>query len=183
MLSDLDAWKMNEGSWFLVPGSWFLVPGSWFLVPGSWFLVPVRKARPKFSDKQGTRNQEHIDIMPDFYCDQILTGKIPVDVVYETERVLAFHHTRPYFERHIVIIPKIHIDSLASVEATDPALAGDMIVAISKISRDLERESGGCRICSNVGDYQDSNHLHVYIHAGKRLRTEDGIPIERKEAD
>ena len=116
--------------------------------------------------------------MSDFYCDQILTGRIPVDVVYETERILAFHHTRPYFERHIVIIPKSHIESLASIEARDPALAADLIEAISKIAGDLKRETGGCRVCSNVGNFQDSKHLHLYIHAGRRLRTEDGTPIE-----
>jgi histidine triad (HIT) family protein len=44
--------------------------------------------------------------MDDFYCSQIISGKVKIDVVFETERVIAFHHTNPYFEQHIVLIPK-----------------------------------------------------------------------------
>ncbi len=32
----------------------------------------------------------------DIYCDGILSGKLPVDIVAETEEVLAFHHSRPF---------------------------------------------------------------------------------------
>ncbi|WP_223292252.1 HIT domain-containing protein [Salipaludibacillus neizhouensis] len=48
----------------------------------------------------------------DIYCDEILNGLLPVKKVIETERVLAFYHTRPKFEAHIVVIPKKHIPSL-----------------------------------------------------------------------
>jgi histidine triad (HIT) family protein len=44
----------------------------------------------------------------DFYCDMALSGKVPLDIVAETEQVLAFHHTRPFWPVHIVVIPKAH---------------------------------------------------------------------------
>lgn len=114
--------------------------------------------------------------MTDFYCDQILAGKLQVDVVFETEFVVAFHHTKPYFERHIVIIPKSHINSFSAEDLTNTQ-AIDLVRAIQHVSRILEQEYGGCRVCSNVGAYQDTKHLHVYVHAGKRLRAEDGSPM------
>ncbi len=40
----------------------------------------------------------------DFYCDEVLSGNIAVTRVAETGNVLAFHHTRPYWPVHIVII-------------------------------------------------------------------------------
>ena len=46
----------------------------------------------------------------DRYCDLILNGKEPVDRVHETERVLAFHHTRPSYPVHIVVVPKMHYE-------------------------------------------------------------------------
>jgi len=52
--------------------------------------------------------------MKDIYCDQILSGKLKVDIILETDKVMAFHHTQPYWEQHVVIIPKAHIDSLSS---------------------------------------------------------------------
>ena len=116
--------------------------------------------------------------MTDFYCDNILSGKLDVHVVFETDHVLAFHHTKPYFENHIVIIPKRHIDSLSSPEPISAQLALEFMQVINKISILLENKSGGCRVSSNVGDYQSTKHLHWYVHSGKRIRNEDGSPIK-----
>ncbi len=33
--------------------------------------------------------------MDDFYCDQAISGATKVKKVFETDRVLAFHHTKP----------------------------------------------------------------------------------------
>ncbi len=116
--------------------------------------------------------------MSDFYCNQILSGKQKVSVVFETDLVLAFHHTQPYFEYHIVIIPKHHIESLTSLEAIESDLANDFLVAIQRVTSMLEKEPGGCRVSSNIGNYQTTKHLHWYVHSGKRIRNEDGSPIK-----
>lgn len=115
--------------------------------------------------------------MSDFYCEQVLSGKQAVSVVFETELVLAFHHTRPYFEQHIVIIPKQHLEALSSPEAVQADLALDFLRAIQQVTALLEQQTGGCRVSSNVGTYQTTKHLHWYVHAGRRLRAEDGSPI------
>ncbi len=111
--------------------------------------------------------------MSDFYCDEIISKKTEVDIVYETENILAFHHTKPYFELHIVIIPKKHIDSLSTFD-NNPALSLEFLKAISYVTKLVESEFGGCRVSSNVGIYQSTKHLHWYVHYGKRLRNEDG---------
>ncbi|MEO0468919.1 MAG: HIT domain-containing protein [Bacteroidota bacterium] len=115
--------------------------------------------------------------MKNFYTEEVLSGKTKVSVVCESEKVLAFHHTRPYFERHIVIIPRFFIESLSDAGATDPTLAAEFLNAIHKVTAMVEAEFGGCRVSSNVGNYQTTKHLHWYVHAGKRLRAEDGSPI------
>lgn len=115
--------------------------------------------------------------MKDFYCNQILSGNINVEPVFETALVLAFHHTDPYFEHHVVIISKQHIESLSTDEVMNPQLAVDFIAAIRHVTKLIEEQFGGCRVSSNVGAYQTTKHLHWYVHAGKRLRNEDGSPI------
>lgn len=115
--------------------------------------------------------------MEDIYCQQIIPGKLPVEIIFETERVMAFHHSKPYWERHIVIIPKAHIDSL-STYPNSIELNRDFFEAIAFVTNMLEDAYGGCRICSNVGNYQTSKHLHWYVHQGKRLRDEEGSPIQ-----
>jgi len=111
--------------------------------------------------------------MSDFYCDEIISSRTKVDILFETDLVMAFHHTQPYFEQHIVIIPKEHLDSLSSYPNT-AALNHDMFAAIVFVTAMLEKKFGACRVSSNVGNYQSTKHLHWYVHFGNRLRAENG---------
>lgn len=52
----------------------------------------------------------------DFYCDEVLSGKTPVNKVFESATVLAFHHTRPSYPVHIIVIPKAHVESLLTLD-------------------------------------------------------------------
>ena len=113
----------------------------------------------------------------DFYCDQVLSGVTPVQRIVETEHVLAFHHTHPYWPVHIVIIPKRHIASLAALEPDDSLVVYEMLTLAGQLCRRVTEEHGGCRLSTNCGDYQTTAHLHFYIHSGQRLRDEHGIPI------
>ena len=114
--------------------------------------------------------------MADFYCEQIISGKIKVDVIFETSDVLAFYHTNPFWEKHAVIIPKTHIEGLSTYPNSE-ILNFDFFTAIKFVTKMFEDEYGGCRISSNVGNYQSTKHLHWYVHCGKRLRAENGDPI------
>src|SRR5207253_4297760 len=58
----------------------------------------------------------------DWFCQDVLTGKAPIERVFEDDLVLAFHHPRPIAPFHVVIIPKKHTPSLLGPEALDPAL-------------------------------------------------------------
>lgn len=115
--------------------------------------------------------------MNDFYCKEIISRKQNVDIIFETELVMAFHHTQPYFEQHVVIIPKAHIASLSSYP-NSAELNYDVFKALSLVTKMLEKEFGGCRVSSNVGNYQTTKHLHWYVHAGERLRDENGNQID-----
>lgn len=113
--------------------------------------------------------------MENIYRQQIIPGKLKVDILFETERVMAFHHTKPYWEHHVVIIPKADIDSLSSYPNT-AELNKDLFEAMRVVTKRFEDQFGGCRISSNVGNYQTSKHLHWYVHYGKRLVAESETP-------
>lgn len=106
----------------------------------------------------------------DFYCDEVLSGRTPVSKVVETENVLAYHHTRPYWPLHIVVIPKRHIASLLALAPEDEPLLLEMLAVIRRVAADVVAEHGACRVVTNLGDYQESKHLHWHIAAGDRLR-------------
>lgn len=106
----------------------------------------------------------------DFYCEEVLSGKTPVFKVLETDNVLAYHHTRPYYPVHIVVIPKKHIPSLISLEDSDGNLLLELFDVIKKVAADVTAEHGACRVLTNLGGYQDSKHLHWHVAFGKPLR-------------
>lgn len=103
----------------------------------------------------------------DFYCDEVLSGKTPVTKVLETENVLAYHHTRPYYPIHIVAIPKKHISSLLTLEEDDNNLLLELLNVIKKVALMVTEKNGACKVITNIGDYQDSKHLHWHIVSGE----------------
>jgi histidine triad (HIT) family protein len=103
----------------------------------------------------------------DFYCDEVLSGRTPVRIVRETDSVLAYHHTRPFWPTHIVVIPKRHISSLLTLEATDDELLLEMLGVVREVAAQVMAEQGACRVLTNLGRYQDSKHLHWHVSSGE----------------
>lgn len=108
----------------------------------------------------------------DFYCENVLNGKVYVDKVLETENVLAYHHTRPFWETHIVVVPKRHISSLLTLERGNETLILEMLEVIKAVSARVLSERGAARVLTNLGEYQDSKHLHFHIYSGKQTDPE-----------
>jgi len=104
----------------------------------------------------------------DFYCDEVLSGRTSVERVLETVNVLAYHHTRPFYPVHIVVFPKRHVDSLLTLD--DPDLLAELIDVIQEVAEQIVAEYGACRVLTNLGDYQDSKHLHWHVIHGEALR-------------
>lgn len=105
--------------------------------------------------------------MNDFYCTEVLTGHTPVRKVLETETVLAFFHTKPHWPVHIVVIPKEHIDSLLTLE--NDQLLTELFHVIKNIASNVTKQYGSCRILTNLGNYQDTKHLHFHISSGEPI--------------
>ena len=105
----------------------------------------------------------------DFYCDEVLSGRTPVDVVLETELVLAYHHTRPHWPVHIVVVPRRHVPSLTELGDADEVLLRNLLAVVREVAGGVEREHGACRVLTNLGRYQDSKHLHVHVTSGEPL--------------
>ena len=106
----------------------------------------------------------------DFYCDEVLSGRTEVDVVKETSDVLAYHHTRPFWPVHIVVIPKLHVPSLTDLGDGDEALLVKLLAVAREVAAQVEDEHGKARVLTNLGEYQDSKHLHFHVNSGEPLR-------------
>ena len=100
----------------------------------------------------------------DFYCDEVFSGKTKVKIVRETENVLAFFHTKPYFPVHIIVTPKKHISSILELE--DNNIIKEIFEVIKSVASDINMKHKSCKIITNLGGYQDSKHLHFHLIYG-----------------
>ena len=113
----------------------------------------------------------------DYYCDSILSGQVSIEVVAETDRVLAFHHMFRTWETHIVVIPKRHIRSLTEVE--DSSLLAELFQVVIDIIRAQQFSESNYKVITNGGSYQSNQHLHIHLVSGKPLSPE--YPAARGE--
>lgn len=102
--------------------------------------------------------------LSDFYCDEVFSGKTKVKIVKETKNVLTFYHTKPYYPIHIVVTPKKHIASI--LELNDIKITNELIEVLKSVAREINTNHKSCRIITNMGEYQDSKHLHFHIIHG-----------------
>jgi histidine triad (HIT) family protein len=108
-------------------------------------------------------------VTADFYCEQVLSGRTPVRAVRETARVLAYHHTRPHWPVHIVVIPKQHVPSLVDLGSAGADLLHELLEVVREVAAGVLAEHGAARVLTNLGRYQDSRHLHFHVNSGEPL--------------
>ena len=105
--------------------------------------------------------------MSDCIFCKIVSGAIPAQKVYEDEAILAFKDIQPARPVHILVIPKKHIASLATVAAEDTAVLGSMLVKANDIAV-AQGSPDGFRVIINTGrvGQQEVPHLHAHIVGG-----------------
>ena len=106
------------------------------------------------------------------FC-KIIAGDIPSTKVYEDETVFAFRDIAPQAPTHILVVPKVHMDSCNAVTAENSAVVAHIFEVIPQIAR-AEGLENGYRVVSNCGADagQTVAHLHFHILGGKQLALE-----------
>jgi len=113
--------------------------------------------------------------MTDIHCVfcKIIAGQIPSRKVYEDEHVFAFHDIAPWAPVHFLVVPKLHIPSMAHISAADAPLLGHMLTLMPQLALDhgcRPYPDGGYRIVTNTGKEggQEVHHLHWHVMGGPR---------------
>ena len=100
------------------------------------------------------------------FC-RIIRGELPSKKVYEDDAMLAFHDINPLAPVHFMVVPKVHIASMAEL---GPGHAGVMGKIMAKIPV-MAKEQGltdGWRTIINTGKVgrQDVYHIHIHVIGG-----------------
>jgi histidine triad (HIT) family protein len=104
------------------------------------------------------------------FC-RIVSGKIPGDIVYQDEEVLAFRDINPQAPVHILVIPKRHIPSLDQLTEDDLPLIAHMVEVVNRLAKEEGVAQKGYRLAINCGQEggQAVPHLHMHLIGGRRL--------------
>jgi len=104
------------------------------------------------------------------FC-QIAAGKVPSDIIYQDEEVIAFRDINPQAPVHLLIIPKRHIVSLANLPETESPLIGHMVNTANLLAKREGVSESGYRLVINCGKEggQLVPHLHMHLLGGRGL--------------
>lgn len=105
---------------------------------------------------------------PCVFC-RIVSGEIPSQKVWESERLFAFRDMQPQAPTHLLVVPRKHVESLAAVGADDAAVLGELQLAAGEIARKNHLDS--FRFVTNTGAEagQSVSHLHYHLLAGRKM--------------
>lgn len=104
------------------------------------------------------------------FCN-IIDRKIPADIVYEDEYILAFRDINPKAPVHILIIPKKHIATLMNIKESDRQLIGNIYLAAQKIAAEEGIDKKGFRLVQNCNEDagQEVFHIHFHLLGGRKM--------------
>ncbi len=106
------------------------------------------------------------------FC-KIAEGALPADVVFENERVKAFRDIHPKAPVHVLVIPKIHVVSVAYLTPEHDGAVAAMLHA----AKDIAKNKGlaGYKLLFNVGREggQMVDHLHLHVLGGWKEKRPD----------
>ena len=104
------------------------------------------------------------------FC-RIASMEIPADIVFEDDTVIAFRDITPKAPVHILLIPREHIRSAASLTDANGPMLGRLFAVAAQIARDEGVAKSGFRMTTNsgAGAGQSVPHLHFHLMGGRQM--------------
>jgi histidine triad (HIT) family protein len=104
------------------------------------------------------------------FC-RIANKELPSKMVYEDDRVVAFHDIAPQAPVHVLIVPRKHIATLNDVTVEDTELLAHIFQTARNLAEQFGVDQKGYRTVFNVNAEagQSVFHLHLHVIGGRRL--------------
>lgn len=90
---------------------------------------------------------------------------------YQDDAVAAFDDIAPKAPVHILIVPKKHIESVATLEDGDEQLVGHLVATAKQLAEELKIAADGYRLVFNTRQHggQVVDHIHLHLLGGQPL--------------
>lgn len=88
---------------------------------------------------------------------------IPVQRLRESDTLIAFHHPKPSYPFHALLVPKKAVTSLADLDPKDAAFLTDLYSTVQSLVEEFKLPA--YRLIVNGGEFQDFPQLHFHLIA------------------
>ena len=109
--------------------------------------------------------------MADCIFCKIRDGEIPAHLVMDEDDTLAFLDQRPVFEGHVLVIPRVHHETVMDLPA--PMLE-PLFAASQRMSRAVQAAMGADGIFMAANNIVSQSVPHLHVHVVPRRR-KDGL--------
>ena len=103
--------------------------------------------------------------MSDCIFCKIINGDFGTEFVYENEYAVVFKDINPKADTHLLVVPRLHVESLN--ELNDKDLLGELMMTVKSITKKLGIKSYRTVINTGKEAGQEVFHLHIHILAGR----------------
>lgn len=94
---------------------------------------------------------------------RIIAREIPADIVFESERIIAFRDIAPKAPVHLLVVPKTaSYENVTQLAAADPALLAEVVATAQRLAD--EHANGQYRLVFNTGPDAGQSVFHVHAH-------------------
>ena len=98
------------------------------------------------------------------FC-RIIKGDFKTEFIFENEFVVVFKDINPKADTHLLVVPKLHVESLN--ELNDKNLLSELLLSVKAVTKKLGIKSYRTVINTGVESGQEVFHLHIHILAGR----------------
>lgn len=120
----------------------------------------------KFYAKEATLRLEYMTSKDCIFC-KIINGEIKKQFLADSEKVVAFEDINPVASVHILIVPKKHIESTATITKDDEGDVAQLFKAATDLAN--QKKLDAYHLTFNAGKYQHVPHLHMHLLAGNKI--------------
>ena len=103
--------------------------------------------------------------MSDCIFCKIINGDFGTEFVYENETAVVFKDINPQADTHLLVVPRLHVESLN--ELNDKDLLGELMMTVKTVTEKLGIRSYKTLINTGKEAGQEVFHLHIHILAGR----------------
>jgi histidine triad (HIT) family protein len=97
------------------------------------------------------------------FC-KFVSGELQADIVYETDKVLAFRDINPQAPTHVLIVPRAHIATINDLTESGADEIGNLYLAARDVAKAEGFSEEGYRVVMNCNAAAGQTVFHLHLH-------------------